>query len=98
MLLTKGAGRRGKRDRGADNRVPALPEIGTHALVEQALNVIAALGVDDSETRMHGRTIDASIVAGRSRGREFALRPRQAVRNVVEDVLVGPGPGFENLG
>src|SRR5229473_1734963 len=89
MLLTKGAGRRGKRNRGADNRVPALPEIGAHALVEQPLNVIAALGVDGSETRMHGRAIDASIVAGRCCGREFALRPRQAVRDVVEDVLVG---------
>src|SRR5256885_1525708 len=81
-----------------DIAVPARAEIGADAFVEQALNIVAALGMDGRETRVYGCTIDASVIARCRCGRELALGPRQTVSGIVEDVLVGLGPGFENLG
>src|SRR6478609_8216104 len=65
--------RRGERHRRLDHRVPARAEIGPDALVEQALHVVAALGVGAGKARMHGGAIDAAVVTrGRSR-RELSL-------------------------
>jgi hypothetical protein len=83
---------------GPDHGIPARAEIGAHAFIEQPLNIVAALGMDRREARVHGRAIDASVVAGCRRGREFALGPRQAVCGVVEDILVGLGPGSRTSG
>ena len=45
MLRPERDRRRRQRHRGGDDRVPARAEIGTHALVEQALHVLRALRV-----------------------------------------------------
>ena len=90
--------RRGQRHRGLDDRVPAFAEIGADAFVEQPLHVVAALGIGAGKARMHRGAVDAAVVARGRRRRELTLGARQAVGDVVEDVLVGLGAGFQHLG
>ena len=46
---------------------------------------------------MHRGAVDAAVGARGGGGREFALGARQAGLGVVEDVLVGPGAGAEDV-
>src|ERR1700722_1159029 len=60
--------RRGQRDGGRDNGVPARVDIDRDAFVEQALHVFPPFGMGRSEARMDRGAKDAAIVARRRRG------------------------------
>src|SRR6266705_815480 len=51
MLFAECDRRRGQCNRSPDNGIPARAEISANALVEQPLNIVAALGMDGGKTR-----------------------------------------------
>ena len=66
----------GQSDGSGDDRVPALIDANRDALVQQALDVFAALGISRGEPRMNRSAEDAAVCARNRRGREFALGAR----------------------
>ena len=73
VLGTEGDGRRRQRHRGRDNRGPERVDIGCHAFVEQALDIVVALGERRGEARMDRGAVDAAIAARHGRRRQLAL-------------------------
>ena len=63
--------RRRQRDRGGNDRIPALPQIGTNALIQQPPHILRPLRKRRGMTGMYRSTVDTAVVTGRRRRRQF---------------------------
>lgn len=67
----------GERHGGRDDGVPPLPQVRRHAVVEQALDVLAPPGVVAGEPGVHRGAVDAAVEpAGGGRGEPRSARGR----------------------
>lgn len=98
LSLPERAGRVSQGDGCRDDRVPSLAEVGLHALIEQAVDIVHALAVVRGETGVHRGAEHAAVAAGCRGRRKLALGPREALGDVVEDVLVDEGARLQDLG